>query len=451
HKLIEIEKNDFFLQEKIKKTTDILESFYKDRGYAFAQVKTELLPDSGILIFEIQKDGVYYINEVAIRGLKFCNPAVVRHEIKLQKGDIYSHKEIRNSRLRIYRLGFFSTVDIDLVKISDDTLNVIFNLRELKSRIFNWGIGISIPLSFIISIGLEEMNLFNAGHRFKIQPSFKINMKKEWETKIDLIYSIAYFTTLSLSPSILPFYWYENKQDFIRKSWGSEFRLSKILSENIQANIANKYKYTDLRMKTELPDTFSGTTNSLKIQLMCDYRNEFFNPKSGIYFVPLVEYAGGIFGGSNHYLRFEAEARHYQNFLWGKRNILAQRLKLGIVIPTDGVSLDEKYYLGGQYSIRGYPEKSIGPDSLQNEHYGEILVNFNFEDRFTIYKNFGIVLFLDAGYIDNKENFFFREYLKASTGIGLRYYTPIGPVRADLGIPISDKGREFYLGLYHIF
>ncbi|MGQ9664647.1 MAG: BamA/OMP85 family outer membrane protein [bacterium] len=451
HKLIEIEKNDFFLQEKIKKTTDILESFYKDRGYAFAQVKTELLPDSGILIFEIQKDGVYYINEVAIRGLKFCNPAVVRHEIKLQKGDIYSHKEIRNSRLRIYRLGFFSTVDIDLVKISDDTLNVIFNLRELKSRIFNWGIGISIPLSFIISIGLEEMNLFNAGHRFKIQPSFKINIKKEWETKIDLIYSIAYFTTLSLSPSILPFYWYENKQDFIRKSWGSEFRLSKILSENIQANIANKYKYTDLTMKTELPDTFSGTTNSLKIQLMCDYRNEFFNPKSGIYFVPLVEYAGGIFGGSNHYLRFEAEARHYQNFLWGKRNILAQRLKLGIVIPTDGVSLDEKYYLGGQYSIRGYPEKSIGPDSLQNEHYGEILVNFNFEDRFTIYKNFGIVLFLDAGYIDNKENFFSREYLKASTGIGLRYYTPIGPVRADLGIPISDKGREFYLGIYHIF
>lgn len=451
YKLLVIEKNDFFLQEKIKKSADAIEAFYKDRGYAFAQVQARTIPDSNILIFDIQKDKIYYINDISIKGLKFCNSGVVRHEIELKKGDIYSRKKILNSQLRIYRLGFFSTVDIDLLKISDDTLNIAFNLRELKSRIFNWGIGISLPLSFIISIGLEEMNLFNAGHRFKIQPSFQINIKKEWETKIDLLYSIAYFTTLRLSPSILPFYWYENKQDFIRKSWGSEFRISRIFSENIQANIANKYKYTDIEMKTELPDTFSGTTNSIKLQLMYDYRNEFFNPRSGVYFVPLIEYAGGIFGGSNHYVRFEAEVRHFQNLLLGKKNILAQRLKIGIVIPTDGVSLDEKYYLGGQYSIRGYPEKSIGPDSLQDEHYGELLINLNLEDRFSVYKNFGIVLFLDAGYIDNKNNIFKSEFFKASTGIGLRYYTPIGPIRADIGIPITDRGREFYLGIYHIF
>lgn len=451
YKLLEIEKNGFFLRERIKKTTDGIETFYKDRGYAFARVQTQIVPDSGILIFDIQKGEIYYINEVTIKGLKFCNQSVVHHEIELQKGDIYSHKKILNSQLRIYRLGFFSTVDIDMAKISDDTLNIVFNLKELKSRIFNWGIGISLPLSFIISIGLEEMNLFNAGHRFKIQPSFKINIKKEFEAKIDLLYSIAYFTTLRLCPSILPFYWYENKQDFIRKSWGSEFRLSRIFTENIQANIANKYKYTDIEIKTELPDTFSGTTNSIKMQLMCDYRNEFFNPRSGVYFVPIVEYAGGIFRGSNHYLRLETEVRHFQNFLLSKKNILAQRIKLGIVIPTDGVSLDEKYYLGGQYSLRGYPEKSIGPDSLQDEHYGEMLINFNFEDRLTVYKNFGIVLFLDAGYIDNKDKVFRTEFFKASTGIGLRYYTPIGPIRADVGIPITDRGREFYVGIYHIF
>lgn len=451
HKLLVIEKNDFFLQERIKKSADAIEAFYKDQGYAFAQVQSRAIPDSNLLIFDIKKDKIYYINDIAIKGLKFCNPSVVHHEIELKKGDTYSRKKILNSQLRIYRLGFFSTVDIDLVKISDDTLNIVFNVRELKSRIFNWGVGISLPLSFIISIGLEEMNLFNAGHRFKTQPSFKINIKKEWEAKVDLLYSIAYFTTLRLSPSILPFYWYENKQDFIRKSWGSEFRISRIFSENIQANIANKYKYTDIEMKTELPDTFFGTTNSIKLQLMYDYRNEFFNPRSGAYFVPLIEYAGGIFGGSNHYLRFEAEVRHFQNFLLGKKNILAQRLKMGIVIPTDGVSLDEKYYLGGQYSIRGYPEKSIGPDSLQDEHYGEVLMNFNLEDRFSVYKNFGIVIFLDVGYIDNKDNIFRSEFFKASTGIGLRYYTPIGPIRADIGIPITDRGREFYLGIYHIF
>ncbi|MEO0105905.1 MAG: POTRA domain-containing protein, partial [candidate division WOR-3 bacterium] len=399
HRFLEIEKNEFYIQEKIKKSADQIENYYKDIGYAFARVNTRSIPDSGILTFEIQKDKIFYINDISIKGLRFCNPSVVYHEIEIKPGDTYSKKKIFNSQLRIYRLGFFSTVDIDMIKVSEDSLDIIFNLRELKSRILNWGIGISIPLSFIISIGLEEMNLFNVGHRFKIQPSFKINIKKEWETKFDFIYAIPYFTKLRLSPSILPFYWYENKQDFIRKSWGSEFRISKIFSEHIQANIANKYKYVAMDMKAELPDTFSGTTNSMKFQLMGDYRNEFFNPVSGIYFVPILEYAGGILGGSNHYIRFETEARYYKNFLLGKRNIIAQRLKFGIIIPTDGVSLDEKYYLGGQYSLRGYPEKSIGPDSLQSEHYGEVLINFNIEDRLTIFKNWGFVVFFDMGYL----------------------------------------------------
>ncbi len=448
---LDIEKNNYFLQEKIQKSVERIEAYYKDNGYAFASVTARAIPDSALLIFDIQKGNKYYIRQISIKGLKFSNASVVRHEIEAETGDLYCRKKFLNSQLRIYRLGFFSTINIDLVKIADDTLDVIFDVKELKSRIFNWGVGISLPLSFIISIGLEEMNLFNAGHRFIVQPSFKMNIRKEWEARMDVLYSIPYFTKFRLSPSILPFYWYENKQDFIRKSWGSEFRISRVFSENVQANIANKYKYVDIAMKTELPDTFSGTTNSIKLQLMYDYRNEFFNPNAGIYFVPLIEYAGGIFGGSNHYFRIESEIRHYQNFLLPKKSILAQRLKLGILIPTDGISIDEKYCLGGQYSLRGYPEKSIGPDSLQDEHYGELLLNYNIESRLMIYKSIGMVIFFDAGYIDNSSSIFHTEFLKFSTGAGIRYYTPIGPIRADFGKQIAQKGWEFYLGVYHIF
>lgn len=450
-KFLAIEKDDFFLLEKIKKSTDDIGAYYKDIGYAFANIKARSIPDSGILVFEIQKGKIYYIKDIVVSGLKFCNPSVVRHEIIIEPGDVYSRKKVLNSQLRIYRLGFFSTVDVDMTIVSDDSLILNFNLRELKSRIFNWGVGVSIPLSFIISLGLEEMNLFNVGHRFRVQPSFKINIKKEWETRIDIIYSIPYFTELRLSPSLLPFYWYEDKENFTRKIWGTEFRISKIFSEHIQANIANKYKYIDVDIEAELPDTFSATTNSIKFQLMGDYRNEFFNPRSGIYFVPLIEYAGGLLGGSNHYLRFEFESRYYRSFLLSRKNIIAQRIKLGFLFPTDGVNLSEKYYLGGQYSLRGYPERSIGPDSLEEEHYGEFLFNFNIENRLTLYKNLGLVFFFDMGYLDNLEDLFRDEYFKMSWGAGLRYYTPIGPIRADAGFPVKDKGMEFYLGLYHIF
>jgi outer membrane protein insertion porin family len=451
YRFLEVEKGDYFLQERIKKSMDNIEAYYKDRGYAFAKVRFNTIPDSGVLIFEIQKENIYYIKEITIKGIKFCNQSVIRQEIEIKPGDIYSGKKIQNSRMRIYRLGFFNMVNVEIVKVSEDTLNLIFNVQELKSRILNWGIGVSLPLSFIISIGLEELNLFNAGHRLKIQPSFRMNIEKEWETKFEILYSIPYFTKLRLSPSLLPFYWYEDKKDFIRRTWGSEFRISRVFNENVQANIANKYKYFDISMKKDIPDTFSGTTNSLRMQLMYDYRNEFFNPSSGIYFVPVIEYAGGIFGGSNHYLRFETEIRYFQSIIWGKKNILAQRLHLGVIIPTDGVSLDEKFSLGGQYTLRGYDEKSIGPDSLNGEHYGEVVFNFNIEDRLTLYKSIGLVLFFDIGYLDNRDKVFRRDYLKAGTGMGIRYYTPIGPIRGDLGIPLNKKGWQFYLGIYHIF
>jgi outer membrane translocation and assembly module TamA len=234
----------------------------------------------------------------------------------------------------------------------------------------------------------------------------------------------------------------------VRQTRGTELRLSKIFSENVQFNIANQYKYVIRTPKMFLPDTFKGVTNSVKTQLMIDYRDEFFNPHTGLYLLPLIEYAGGILRGDNHFVRPAIEARY---FIPLSKNTIAQRLKFGIIIPTDGVAPDEKYYLGGQYDLRGYPERAVGPDSIGSERYGNILCNYNLEARIALPWNFGLVTFLDAGYIDNEIDFTHEDFFKLSTGFGLRYYTPIGPLRCDIGFPIMDEGREIYLGIYHIF
>lgn len=447
--LFAIKTNDFFIEEKIVVTEDKIRNYYKDRGYPYADVLSSTMPDSGMLIINIETGKLYYIRDIVIKELKTCKLDVVRREMRFKKGDKFNKTKILDSQRRIYGLGFFGTINVEMLKSEPDSIDLIFRVKELKSRILNFGIGLSIPLKFLISLGIEELNLFNTGHRFKIQPSFETNTKQEWEMKFEGRYIIPYVTPLQLTLSILPFLWFKETDVYTQHTRGNEFRLSKSITNDVQFSIAHQYKFVDLREKITLPDTIKGITNSVKVQFMIDNRNEFFNPKKGIYILPLIEYAGGPLGGANDFVRFELENRLYIPIL---QHTIAQRIKLGVIIPTDGIAIYEKYYIGGQNSLRGYPKKSIGPDSIGHEKYGNIIGNYNFEARIALPLNFGIVGFFDIGYVDNEIYLLRSAFLKISAGLGLRYYTPIGPVRLDVGFPLTNgQGKEIYLGIYHIF
>ena len=448
--LYEIKTDDFFIKTKILHTAKSIEAYYMERGYPYAEVESSLFPDSGIVRLQVNKNGFYYVRNIEIDGLKKTNPKIVRREVDFKKGDIFDKSKLIRSQRRIYSVGFFSTVNAELIKQESDSIDLVFTVRELKTRILNFGIGMAIPLSFLISIGVEELNLFNQGHRYQFKSSFKTNIKREWELKLEGRYTIPYITPLKLTVSDLPFFWFEETEDFTRQTRGNEFRISKLISDNIQISLANHYKFIHLGPKTSVkfPDSLRDITNSIRLQVMMDYRDEFFNPQKGFYSLPLIEYAGGIFGGVNDFWRLECENRLYIKFL---KNILAQRLKIGFIIPRNGVSVYQKYHLGGQYSLRGYAERSIGPDTLADERYGNILLNYNIEYRVGLPWNFGVVGFFDIGYINNEIDLQDSDYLKAGTGFGLRYYTPIGPARGDIGFPITDDGWELYLGIYHIF
>jgi outer membrane protein insertion porin family len=337
---------------------------------------------------------------------------------------------------------------VEMLPHGPDSLDLVFNVRELKSRILNFGIGITLPFSFLVSFGLEELNLANIGHRANVSPLFKINIEREWEAKVEGRYTLPYVTPLGLQFSVLPFVWFEEKIEFSRHTRGNEFRITKVFSEDVALNLSHQFKYVDIRTKVTLPDTIKGVTNSVRLQFLMDRRDEFFNPNKGIYLLPLVEFAGGIFGGENDFVRLEAEERI---FLPVFGNTFAQRFKFGVLIPRNGVSVYEKYYLGGQYTLRGYPERSIGPDSIGDERYGNFLLNVNLEYRIRLPFNFGFVGFFDAGYIDNEFDLRDSDSLKMTAGLGLRYFTPIGPLRLDIGFPLEEEGTELYFGIYHTF
>jgi len=147
-KLANVHVNDFFIQEKIYITTKKIEDYYQNRGFPFASVSTLNVPDSGFLIFKIDKGALSYVGTIEVKGTKACNPNVIRREIELHTGNIFNKAKLYNSQRGIYTLGFFSTVNVDVVKHLLDTVDLVFTVRELKSRVLNFGVGFSIPLSF---------------------------------------------------------------------------------------------------------------------------------------------------------------------------------------------------------------------------------------------------------------------------------------------------------------
>jgi outer membrane protein insertion porin family len=439
---------DFFIQEKVNATSKEIEDDFKDHGYPFAEVTASAVPDSGILVLDIERGSVHYIRSIDVRGLKGTHPRVVYREIELKPGDRYSKSKVYNSQRRIYALGFFSMLRVEMLRQEPDSIDLIFELRELKSRRLNFGVGVTLPFSFLFSLGLEELNLGNIGHRANISPFFKFNIEREWEIKLEGLYSFPYVTPLGLKLSLLPFYWIEDNLEFQRWTRGNEFRITKVFSEEVAFSISHQYKYVDIQPKVLLPDTFKGVTNGIILRFFVDQRDEFFHPQKGFYIVPLFQYAGGVFGGANNFVRMELEQRSFQPLF---NNTFAQRFKIGVMVPTDGLGTYEKYFIGGQYTLRGYPEQSVGPDSIASLRYGNILLNLNLEYRVMLPMNFGVVGFFDVGYVDNKIDFRDTDYLKMSAGVGLRYFTPIGPIRLDVGFPLVDEGRELYFGLYHTF
>ena len=287
----QVRAGDHFIQEKINATIKEIEDEFKDHGYPFAEVDASAIPDSGLLVFDIEKGSVHYVRSIDVRGLKGTHPRVVYREIELKPGDRYSKSKVYNSQRRIYALGFFSMLRVEMLRQEPDSIDLIFELRELKSRRLNFGVGVTLPFSFLFSLGLEELNLGNIGHRAHISPFFKFNIESEWEVKLEGLYSFPYVTPLGLKLSLLPFYWIEDNLEFQRWTRGNEFRITKVFSEEVAFSISHQYKYVDIQPKVTLPDTFKGATNGMILRLLVDHRDEFFNPRKGFYVVPLFQYA----------------------------------------------------------------------------------------------------------------------------------------------------------------
>jgi len=182
-----------------------------------------------------------------------------------------------------------------------------------------------------------------------------------------------------------------------------------------------------------------GTLSALGVDFQRSTADNLLNPTRGFQLGVHAEQAGVLLPGTFNYYSIAADTRHYQPI--GEDFVLATRLQLGNIAATGAdatnVPFSKKYFLGGAATLRGWGRYEVGPLSEGLPIGGNSFLAFSIEGRAHLKGKLGGVLFLDAGNVWEDSGGFALNDLRYAVGPGLRYQTPVGPIRLDVGYQLT--------------
>ncbi len=493
--LIKSRTGAVFSRTRVEQDRKALEVYYQDHGYANVNVVPKLrleLKDHTVPIgFEIVRGKRVYVERIHIRGNSKTRDKVIRRELKLAEGELFSGSRIEKSRRQIAALGYFENVTVSTAPgSSDEFVDLNVEVSERRTGQLQVGAGFSSLESFIVQGQVAQENFLGRGHSLAAQLQI---------SSLRRIFSLRF-----MEPHFLDTQWLFSTElynqsrgygEFSRNSTGGALTWGRRLSDRASASITYRLENVDISSgsggianlgarSTSLPTTNTanlfrgGFNSSIRGSLGWDSRDNRLLPTNGWNTSIYAEYAGRMTASENDFVRWGGFARHYQR-LGDSPFVLRLNGELGVTTSLDGkgVPLSERYLLGGIYDIRGYQARSIGPQ-LFAQRPGEVGQSLaplpiggnaqiigNAEIEFPISKRMGLsgVAFFDIGNAFNLENRFCNGStttvdactpvsgmlgnMRKSIGLGLRWQSPIGPLRLEWGLPLDLKPGEKPSGL----
>ncbi|WP_242395665.1 outer membrane protein assembly factor BamA [Anaeromyxobacter oryzisoli] len=488
-KILRSKQGELFQRSKIGADLFAIGDVYKDMGYAYANVvpvtnadpKTRTLD----LDLEIQPGPKVTFERIEVVGNDKTRDKVIRRELRIAEGELYSATGIKTSKQRVTALGFFETVEITTRKGSaDDKIVAVVEVKERATGTFQIGAGFSSYENFILTGQISQNNFFGWGQTLSLQVQWSsirqlgqlqfvepYFLDTRWTFAFDLYATEGYYTNFTRRAIGGSVTWgYELAG--LAPWWGfarnlEDMRLfATYTNEHVNVSAAN----TSVLLANQFK---SGNTSSVRLSLQWDRRDNRLFPSNGWFasasaeFAPPVLAPSAIFGDAvNLFTRYAVDARYYRPVFLGL--IARAKLTLGWIKDWDKdhpVPISEKYYVGGINSLRGYRFLSIAPTedvgcNPKNPGGGLCSITvggdkqaiLNLELEFPIFEKVGVrgVVFADAGNAFPSGKFYDPNVslsLFKSVGFGLRWFSPIGPLRFEWGIPL-DRRKDRQTGAY---
>ena len=482
-RIVRTRRGEIFSRTRIQQDLFAVGDVYHDLGHAYANVVplTQTDPKARTLglTYEIQPGPKVRFERIDVIGNDKTRDKVIRRELRIYEGELFTGTGLRVSKQRVKALGFFENVEITTKQgSSEDTIVAVVEVKERATGTFQIGAGFSSYENFILTGQISQNNFFGWGQTLSLQVQWSsvrqlgqiqfvepYFLDTKWTFAFDLYATEGIYTTFTRRAVGGSTTWgYE--LNGLAPWWSFAKNLEDMRLFATYTNERVDVSATGIAAVSANQQFKSGTTSALRLSLQWDKRDNRLFPTRGYFLSGSAEFAPpllapeAIFGDDvNLFTRYAVDARAYRPFWLGL--VGRAKLALGYIRDWDAdhrVPISEHYYVGGINSVRGYRYLSISPvvyvpilndpSAKRGALYvgGDKQLVLNFELEFPLFKAVGVrgVLFSDFGnafapghYTDSAVPL----SLYKSVGFGFRWQSPIGPLRFEWGIPL-DRRRE---------
>jgi outer membrane protein insertion porin family len=444
-----LQKGDVFSRKVMREDMSRLNDLYADSGFAYVNVTPETQVDEQVrqvdITYDIEQGIKARIGRINISGNTRTRDKVIRRQVKVAEGEVYSASLIKDSRRKINNLGYFDEVNLTTRKGDDLSLmDIDIDVKERATGSFSIGAGFSSVDGLMVQGSVSQDNFLGRGLRLDLSGSLGGSRT---------VYRIGlldpYFMDRDLA---LGFDVYDTERewtDFDRETTGGDIKLGLPITDDIRSFFIYRYEKKEITdvdddaswiiQEQEGKHTLSSFTASLS-RNTTDFRPD---PSRGNISELAIEYAG--LGGTERFVKYTADHRYFYPLPWGM--VFSIHGQLGYIQEMGGKSipLDERFFLGGMNSLRGFETREVGPRDSETGDFtgGNKEAVFNFELTFPLIKDMKMkgLVFFDTGNAWDTDETMFSE-MRYSVGAGVSWNSPMGPLRFAWGYNLSPKEWE---------
>lgn len=452
---LSIQEDEPLIAENILSSLDKIRSYIRSQ-YCFYDVKVayqvfiDHQTSQAKVIFTMEPSRQTSFGPVFIEGLESVDYDYLMSFISYEEGQCFQRNKIDASRLSVLRSNLISNVVINVGEIENDHVTTNYQVNERNHRTVKAGIGYSTDEGTYLSAGWEHRNIRGAGEKLEFSTRFSsIRQKVSGQFYIPNFYSnnksltlysevvneeLDAYKALSLKTGAKIGF---KRTDFLNYSVGAELKLSDVTDQ-------------DQNEKFYLA--------SFPFEIEWDHTNSILDPSDGFLITAEVRPYIDIINTQTKFYKTMISVAGYHTFDLSLQPTIAARYSVGTITgeSVENIPADERFYVGGGGSVRGYPYQSLSKLDGDDPEGGASFQQINTELRIRFKKDWGLATFVGGGFAFEEATPDLNQELLWAAGLGLRYYTSFAPFRADIAFPLNkrkdyDDDFQLYISIGQAF
>ena len=457
-----LESGDVMNSARLRQDMKKLDDMVADKGYAFVRInpKTEKnVEDKTVsIVYEVVPDEKVYIRNVQISGNDRTVDRVVRRELYLTEGNLYSRTDLQDSKDALKRTSYFDEVEIEEQRVGANQVDLLVKVKEASTGSISGGIGYGSSDGLLLNASVSDTNVFGSGMKGVISVDRSDN---ELSGQIGLTNPRLFDSEYSLGGTLYANDYNWNNYD--EKSYGLNLVLGRKLTRNLSASLGYVIEQSRISGLSDVLKSVGykdgkSIKSSLIPSITYNSTDDYYLPRTGIIASTSLEFAG--VGGDEKFLKSRTNFNWYQGIReWVDYDLIFRfKSSFGKIWDRGWVPINERLYLGGIRNLRGFESRTVSPKVKVSsgswyETGGDTSFNSSAELSFPLIERVKMrgVLFVDYGVIRGRianvtapgiVDYVDGRISRYSAGAGIEWVTPMGPLQLIFAKPLKKQDGD---------